>query len=194
MKSVLALAIMTAFVVLPGCGGMSHAKWDNDRASKARTLEVQVDKGGRHTEVEYHISPDSVPAAVRQAMDRLHPGGAFDDAEYETSHGKPYYELARKVNGMEVEAMFTPDGELYSEEIQVPMSKVPEAARSRMMSAMAGGQATMWEEIRDGKREVTAYHVKMSRGGDKFKLMFKPDGALEGMVREVPAEIEVPVE
>lgn len=193
MKSVLVLAIVAALFVLPACGGMSHARWDNDRAGSARTLEVQVDKGGRFTEVEYHISPDSVPAAVRQAMDRLHPGGAFDDAEYETSHGKPYYELSRKAGGMEVEAMFTPDGELYSEEIQIPMSKVPEAARNRMMSAMAGGQATKWEEIRDGKREVTAYHVKMNRGGDKFKLMFTPDGALEGTVREVPAEIEVPV-
>jgi len=192
MRSVLGLAIIAAFVAaLPGCGGKSHARWDNDRATHARTLEVQVDHSGRYTEVEYHIAPDSVPAVVRKAMDQLHPGGAFDDAEYETQGGKPFYELSRKVNGMEVEAMFTPEGALHSEEIQVPMTKVPEVVRSRAMAT--GGQATKWEEIRNGKREVTAYHVKMSRGGDKFKLMFKPDGTSEGMVREVPAEIEVQV-
>jgi hypothetical protein len=124
-------------------------------------------------------------------MDQLHPGSAYDDAEYETSKGKPYYELARRVNGMEVEAMFTPEGVLHSEEIQIAGAKVPEAVRSR--ATAWGGQVTMWEEIRDEKREVTAYHVKVTRGGDKFKLMFEPDGTLEGAVREVPAEIEVPV-
>jgi hypothetical protein len=186
----LGLAVIIGYVV-SGCGGGRHARWEHERAATARKLEVQVDGGGRYAEVEYHISPDSVPAVVRKAMDQLHPGGAFDDAEYETNKGKPYYELARKVNGMEVEAMFTPDGKLHSEEIQIPTSKVPEAVRNRAMAW--GGQVTMWEEIRNDKREVTAYHVKVSRGSDKFKLMFEPDGTPEGAVREVPAEIEVPV-
>jgi hypothetical protein len=189
MRNLVAWAAFAA-VVVAGCKG-SHARWEHDRAANARKLEVQVDGGGHYAEVEYHISPDSVPAAVRKAMDQLHPGGAFEDAEYETSKGKPYYELARKVNGMEVEAMFTPAGVLHSEEIQIPGSKVPEAVRSRATSW--GGQVTMWEEIRDEKREVTGYHAKVTRGADKFKLMFEPGGALEGAVREVPAEIEVPV-
>jgi len=194
MRRLFGTVVLASLAVLPACRGGGHARWENSSAVDAETLEVQVDASGRHTEVEYHISPDRVPAAVRKAMDRLHPGSAFDDAEKESHRGKLYYELSRKVNGMEVEAMFTPDGVLYSEEIQIPASKVPEVVRSHAMSALSGGQATKWEEIRDGKREVTAYHVKMSRGRSKFKLMFAPDGKLEGIVREVPSEIEVPVE
>lgn len=185
--------VVAAFFTVPACT-MHRAKWDNGHAAGARKLEVQVDKAGRYTEVEYHIAPDEVPAAVRAAMDKMHPGGPFEDAEREMDGGKLYYELTRRVGGMEVEAMFSPDGMLHSEEIQVPMNKVPEAVRSRAMSSLSGGQVTKWEEIRNDKREIVEYHVKMSRGGDKFKLMFSTDGQLKGMVREVPAEIEVPVE
>lgn len=194
MRKLFGIAALASLVALPACHGIHHAQWEKDTAAGARMLEVQVDATGRHTEVEYHIAPEQVPVAVRKAMDQLHPGSAFDDAEKESHRGKVYYELSRKVNGMAVEAMFLPDGSLYSEEIQIPMSRVPEVVRSHALSSLSGAQATKWEEIRNAKREVTAYHVKLSRGGDKYKAMLSPEGKLEGIVREVPAEIEVPVE
>jgi hypothetical protein len=186
-------AAAAALVAMPACG-THHGKWEPEHAAAARKLEVQVDRSGRHTEVEYHIPASEVPGPVRSAMDQLHPGGPYDDAEREWDNGKLYYELARRVGGMEVEAMFSPDGQLHSEEIQVPMGKVPEAVRNGATSSLSGGQVTMWEEIRNSKREVVEYHVKMSRGVDKYKLMLSTSGKLMGMVREVPAEIEVPVE
>jgi hypothetical protein len=193
MRKMILVAAASVFAGLPACSSARHGKWEPDYAASARKLEVQVDKTGRHTEVEYHIPPSEVPGPVRNAMDQLHPGGPYEDAEREWDGGKLYYELARRVGGLEVEAMFSPDGQLHSEEIQVPMSKVPEAVRTTTMSSLSGGQATMWEEIRNSKREVVEYHVKMSRGTDKYKLMLSTDGKLKGMVREVPAEIEVPV-
>jgi hypothetical protein len=192
MKNLLEVAAIAALLLLPACAG-GHARWEPDSATTARSLEVQVDGMGRHTEVEYHVSPDAVPAVVRRAMDQLHPGGPYDDAEKESHKGKVYWELSRKVNGMAVEAMFTEDGTLFEEEIQVPMNKVPEVVRDRAMASLGGATATKWEEIRNAKREVVAYHVKMSRGGDKYKVMLGKDGKVEGIVREVPAEIEVPV-
>jgi Putative beta-lactamase-inhibitor-like, PepSY-like len=192
-KQILLALAVAALVAMPSCGS-SHGKWEPDHAAAAKKLEVQVDKSGRHTEVEYHIPPSEVPGPVRQAMDQLHPGGPYEDAEREWDGGKLYYELARRVNGLEVEAMFSPDGKLHSEELQVPMNKVPEAVRTAAMASLSGAQATMWEEIRNSKREVVEYHVKMSRGTDKYKLMLSTSGKLLGMVREVPAEIEVPVD
>jgi hypothetical protein len=194
MRKILLVTAAAAFAALPACKGTGGGKWEPDHAAAAKKLEVQVDKSGRHTEVEYHIPPSEVPGPVRSAMDQLHPGGPYEDAEREWDGGKLYYELARRVNGLEVEAMFSPDGQLHSEEIQVPMNKVPEAVRTAAMSSLSGAQATMWEEIRNSKREVYEYHVKMSRGTDKYKLMISTSGKLLGIVREVPAEIEVPVE
>lgn len=192
MRKILLFAAVAA-VAFTGCG-THHGKWESDHAAGARKLEVQVDKNGRHTEVEYHIPPGEVPGPVRAAMDQLHPGGPYEDAEREWDGGKLYYELARRVQGLEVEAMFSPDGQLHSEEIQVPMNKVPEAVRTAALSSLSGAQATMWEEIRDSKREVVEYHVKLSRGMDKYKAMLSTDGKLKGIVREVPAEIEVPID
>ena len=194
MKNAIGMVALAALVALPACAGRGHASWNHDDAATARKLEVQVDSSGHRKEIEYHISPDQVPAAVRKAMDQLHPGGPFDDAEKESEGSQLYYELSRKANGMDIEAMFTPEGVLHSEEIQIPMSKVPEIVKDRAMASLPGAQATKWEEIRNSRREVTAYHVKMSRGSDKFKVMLTPDGKLEGKVREVPAEIEVPVQ
>ncbi len=185
----IALALAAA---LPACA-TTKAEWDNDSAASARKLEVQVDSKGVRREIEYHIAPAEVPKAVRDAMDRLHPGGPFDDAEKETHGGVLYYELSGKVNGMEVEAMFTADGRLHSEEIQVAQVSVPASVRDGAASALAGARPTKWEEIRDGRRTCIEYHVKMARGEDRYKVILTPDGQLLAIYREVPAEIEVPV-
>jgi hypothetical protein len=182
---------ISALLALPAC--QSGATWDNDSAASARMLEVQVNSAGRHSEVEYHIAPAEVPEAVQRAMNQLHPGGPFEDAERESHGGKTYYELSRKVGGMDVEAMFTPDGALFEEEIQVGVTKVPEAVQAAVRAAYPGGQATKWEEIRNSQREVYEYHVKLTQGGNKYKLMIARDGKHLSTHREVPAEIEVKV-
>jgi len=184
--------ILGAAVAMPACA-TTGVKWDNESAATARTLEVTQDAKGARTEVEYHIAPEEVPQAVRDAMDRLHPGGAFDDAEREYNDGVLYYELSRKVNGMEVEAMFTPDGTLFSEEIQVAASAVPAPVQETVRSILAGARVTKWEEIRDAKRAVVEYHVKLVRGTYKYKAMVGTDGKLIEVLREIPAEIEIPV-
>jgi hypothetical protein len=190
----LVFCVAAAALLVPACAGTHKGKWESEHAAAAKKLEVQVDKNGRHTEIEYHIAPNEVPGPVRAAMDELHPGGPYEDAEREWDGGKLYYELSRRVGGMEVEAMFSPDGKLHSEEIQVPMNKVPEAVRTAAMSSLSGAQATKWEEIRNAKREIVEYHVKMRRGTDNYKVMVSTGGKVVGVVREVPAEIEVPVQ
>jgi hypothetical protein len=189
-KPFLAITILAA---LAACGGRG-ARWESDSAATAKKLEVQVDKRGHPGEIEYHIAPNEVPEVVRRAMDQLHPGGPYDDAEREHEKGVLYFELSRKVNGMDVEAMFAPDGTLHSEEIQVAATKVPVPVQQKAAASLKGATAEKWEEIRNSKREIVAYHVKMSRGGNRYKLMFTSGGELEGIYREVPSEIEVPVE
>jgi hypothetical protein len=176
-------------IVLPACGG---ARWSNDDALDAKKIEMTVNAQGKPTEIEFHMSPAEVPQVVREAMDKLHPGGAFTDAEKEWNGGKLYYELSREVKGMEVEAMFTPDGQLFQQEVEVPQSKVPAGVQTAARAALSGGKVTKWEEIRDGDNTLLEYHVKMSRGGKDFKLMITLGGRVKAVYREIPSEIEVP--
>lgn len=62
------------------------------------------------------------------------------------------------------------------------------------MGSLPGGKPTKWEEIGDGERALTEYHVRVARGGDKYKVMLSPGGKLIGIVREIPSKIEVPVD
>ena len=184
--------VLTGLLLVAACRG--GKKWSHEDALASKKVEIQVDDNGRYAEVEYHVSPDAVPAAVREAMDKLHPGGAFTDAEKESVGRKQYWELSRKVGGLEVEAMFEPDGTLFQEEIEVPANKVPTAVQEAAKARLSGGKITKWEEIRDEDRKLVEYHAKGTRGGFAYKLMLSTGGKVLGVVREIPPEIEVPEE
>ena len=185
------IALLFGGVSLVGAG--SHTLWDIDDARIAKKIEIQVDKSGAFREVEFHVDPSMVPAAVRAAMDKLHPGGTHVDAEVERQGGVTYYEITTKLNDVEFEAMFLPDGTLHAEENQVAASAVPEVARKAVATAFAGADVRKWEEIRDGGRNLVEYHVKLDHEGRRIKAMVSTAGQVTGAVLEVPAEIEVPI-
>jgi len=162
-------------------------------ARMAQKIEMQVGYDGAPKEIEYHILPEQVPDAVQKAMDDLHPGGAFTGAEKEYEGGVLYYELTREADGHEIEAMFTPGGSLHSEEIAVSEENVPDAVKAAIAKTWPEGAVRTWEEIRDSKRELKEYHVKLTQDGMNYKVMVSPGGTVKSAVREVVAEIEVPV-
>lgn len=159
-------------------------------ALAANKIEMSLTADGRPGETEFHISPDDVPDAVRSAMDALHPGDAFTGAEREVNNGILYFELSRVVDGMEVEAMFLPDGTLHNQEIQVAEDKVPEAVQAAAKSAVDGATVKHWEEIHDST-SLFEYHVKLSAGEKHYKVVITTAGKLVQVWREIPAEIEV---
>jgi len=172
--------------------GASPDRWRADEALAADRLELQVDEHGRAVEYEYHIAPDAVPGAVHAAMDRLHPGGVATAAEKEYHGSELYWELSKEVDGLEVEAMFLPDGTLHSEEVEVAASTVPSAVAAAV-AAELDGDVTKWEEIRDADRALVEYHAKVASSGRAYKVRVSLDGRVLAVVRELVAEIEVPV-
>ena len=180
-------------LLLPLASCASGAAWHLEDGLAAERIEMQVEACGKPREIEYHVRPESVPGEVRAAMDRLHPGGEATAAEREYEGSTLYWEITKEIDGLEVEAMFLPDGTLHSEELEVAASAVPEAVRAAVAGA-PWGEPDAWEEIRDGERRLVEYHVKTSREGKRYKLLLDPGGALRQVFREVPAEIEVPVE
>jgi hypothetical protein len=143
------------------------------------------------TEVEYHVDPGQVPSAVREAMDLLHPGGPFTDAEREYDGGELLYELSRSVDGLEVEAMFDAAGNLRSEEVQVRADQVPASVREAVSARFPGAPVHKYEEIRDGSRRLLEYHVKVDVSGTRHKLIVSTAGDVTGDFLELAAEIEI---
>ena len=186
-----ALPVLALALVPAGC--RSTSAWDARAAREAQAIEVQVTDEGELREIEFIILPEEVPARVREAMDTLHPGGIATRAERELLGDELYFELTKEIGGLEVEAMFTPAGELFQEEVQVGADRVPEAVRATVRDWL-GGEPNQWEEIRDGERHLVEYHAKGTREGRGYKLLVTLDGVLRGVLREIPAEIEVRVE
>ncbi|HGY92225.1 MAG TPA: hypothetical protein ENK43_13735 [Planctomycetes bacterium] len=170
----------------------SDPVWTNRDLLESNSAEIAIDHQGRIRNIEYHIEPGAVPQAVRDAMDALHPGGAYVGAEKEVTEERILFELTRRVEGREVEALFTQTGQLVSEEIQVSADHVPSAVKASVAATLPGGEVTSWEEIRDGARRLTAYHVKVHSQGRHYKMALTPSGGLNALIVELPAELEVP--
>jgi len=184
-------ALGSCLLLLASCA--SHTEWRSEDGLAARKIEVQVDRDGRPLELEYHMAPSAVPASIHQAMDRLHPGGLAVDAEKEYVGSELFWELTKEIDGREIEAMFHADGTLHSEEIEVDGSDVPANVREAVSQRMPG-QVTKYEEIRDGERRLVEYHVKVQSNDMNWKIRVSTGGKVVGIVREVPAEIEVPAD
>ena len=190
MKALIAAVIVGGLVAVAFAG--PPTAWDIDDARRAVKIEIQMDKAGRVGEIEFHVDPDQVPSAVRVAMDNLHPGGPYVGAEKEREDGVLYYELTREVDGLEMEAMFHPDGKLHSEEIQVAVDKVPVAVQAAIAEVYSDAKVSKWEEIRDGNRALIEYHVKLESGGRKYKAVVTTGGVFVEAFHEILAEVEVP--
>ena len=186
-------SVLTAACMLGAIGAWSYQSapgWNIEDALDAQSVEMRLDENGRPLEVEYHVSPDQVPANVMGAMDALHPGGRAIGAEKEYVGSTLYWEVTKAIDGREFEAMFLPNGELHSEELEVSATDVPPAVREAVQ-ARIDGDVTKWEEIRDGNRDLVEYHAKATADGKKYKLIVSADGSVLGVLREMPAEIEV---
>ena len=195
-RSTLALPLTLCTFLVPACNSSApdgnNPDWNNRDALAAESVEIQLDENARPVEVEYHILPAAVPANVMAAMDELHPGGRAVEAEKEFVGGVLYWEVTKEIDGLEIEAMFRVDGKLHSEELEVLSADVPEAVQQAVRERL-GGSVNKWEEIRNGQRDLVEYHAKVAADGMRYKIMLSPTGVVRGIVREIPAEIEVPL-
>lgn len=190
MKTERILAAASLLALTAAC---SSSPWKNAEALQAETVEAQLDGDGMLVEVEYHTAPSNVPASIHAAMNELYPDGNATAAEKEFVGGELFWELTKNMNGKKIEAMFHADGRLHSEEIEVDTNTVPRAVQDAARG-FAPGATARWEIIRDSARELVEYHAKLTKGGKKYKLLVGLDGKLLRVVREINAEIEVPLD
>ena len=76
---------------------------------------------------------------------------------------------------------------------EVPTAADFAACNMKAAEGAAGGTVTVYEEIRDGTKKLTAYHVKKDENGIKWKIALSPEGTVQFVRREMKAEIEVTV-
>ena len=90
--------------------------------------------------------------------------------------------------------MFYPDGTVFRSEIEVSVDDVPQSIQKVAAAALPGAKVTKYEEIREADGRLIEYHVKLNRDGKRYKLLLHRTGVFRGLLREIPAEVEVPAE
>lgn len=191
-----ALALVAPSLLLAGCAvspfGPEPAR-DVMLVPADGHIEVAIDTDGRIVEVEYHCRPDDVPQAVMRAVEAVLPGGQVVDCEKEYHGSALFYEVKKVVDGRGVEIMVTADGRIHSRELEVAPAGVPDAVLENAAKAVPGASRTKLEEVRDAANNLVEYHVKSTQAGLNYKCVLTPAGKVVRLLRETPAEIEVPL-
>jgi len=154
-------------------------------------LEMTVDGEGVIGEVEFHTTLERLPEAVRKAIDAELAGGTVVGCEKEYHGSTVYWEVEKSFGDLAKEVMFTADGKVVSKEFQIRPGDAPRAVMDAADRAVSGGQMTSVEEVTEGGRKT--YHVKKEKDRIRYKLIFTPEGELLRKLRELRAEIELPV-
>jgi hypothetical protein len=200
MKRTLLLAVPILVVLalaVPRAVSAPEARFPGDIAAVIEKMkpdgkiEMGLAKDGTFDAIEFHVPYEQLPQATRDALEKLLPGGEVLDAEIEYTAAGVSYEVTKRIDGKESEVLVDAGGKVVNWEIEVDAAKVPEAVRKAVESLP--GKLTMYEEISDGAKKVTAYHVKKDEDGKKWKIAISPDGKVQEMRREMTAEIEVTV-
>jgi len=125
---------------------------------------------------ERKIDLKKVPAPARAAASQAAPGVKWDEALLVTEDGKTTYELSgddARGDGVEVEV--TPEGQVLTVELEVPMSQVPKVVIDALKAKARGFKGTTAEEVRRGGKLV-GYEFEGKKGGEQVEVNVSLDG------------------
>ncbi|MEM8712472.1 MAG: hypothetical protein AAGG01_16080 [Planctomycetota bacterium] len=159
-------------------------------------MELEFARDGTFLDMEAEIALASVPEAVRSSVEAAFPGAELSTAELELQSGEWTFEVGFVAgvggDGGKVQAVVTPGGAILETERELPDRLWPEEVLRAAEAALPGTTLVSVDVISASGVE-DRYHVKSERDGARFKVTVTASGEVLGRVREVPAEIEIPL-
>jgi len=152
--------------------------------------------GAEDNDNDQEVAISQVPAAVRATLLKAAEGGTIKEIERETKNGTTVYEAEVLLHGKEVEIKVAADGTLLGKEVEnegdeeededeVPISRIPQAARAALLK-YAGG-APLKEVEREKENGVELYSAEWKANGREHEAKVTADGVLVELEEKVPA-------
>lgn len=162
---------------------------DDVRAGGA--VEIELDRDGAYRDLEAEIAVERVPAPIVSALVASFPGARITGAEREWQGGAWTFELAFRAGGRALQAVIGEDGRLLEVEESIPLVDAPASVVAASMVLLPASTLASVDRVEgpDGVR----FHVKRVRDGARYKVVTRADGTVLRAVREIPAEIEIPL-
>ena len=162
-----------------------------DRALPQGVLEVEVERDGTIREMEVEIPVSDLPTLIREAALAAERGATLTGAERELTANGPAWEVQLLQEGRRVELVLDEKGSILEIERELRRDEAPRSVLNAADRALPGGTFVSVEILHRGRR--TEYHVKKERDGARYKVVLSSVGEVLRAVREVPAEIEIPL-
>jgi hypothetical protein len=117
------------------------------------------------------ITPDKVPAPVKQAFAKKFP--AATDAKYEME--KKDYEITFKDKGVEMSANYSPIGKWLETETAITESDLPEEVSNAVAKDFAGFKISEVAKIETPDKPII-YEMDLKKGNEGYKAQLSPKG------------------
>ena len=123
------------------------------------------------------IPRSEVPEAVVKTIKKEHPKAKLIEIDKEIHFGEVLYEVKYKINGVKFETLFTPKGEHFGEEVEIPLSELPEAIVKTLEKTFTQFKIEKVERIEapDGRVE---YEVDVEGDGQEWEIELTPKGVI----------------
>lgn len=162
-----------------------------DEVATDGAMELELERDGTFLELEADVPVDRVPATLMDAFRTAFPDGRPTGAEREVQDGVWTWEVKFVSGGRAMEVVLDEGARILEVERELTTAEAPAAVLSASEAAIPGSVFVSVESIEAAGG--TTYHVKRTRGEARFKVVLAPDGAVLRKVREVVAELEIPL-
>jgi hypothetical protein len=127
---------------------------------------------------EVAMKREALPPAVLAALNSHYPHAEYLNFTHETTGRTTLYEAEMKVAGHRVDASFESSGKLHEEELQIPVSEIPDPIRTSLAeSAQAHWKIEEVERVTTGSASAPArYEILMVHHQARIELVYAADG------------------
>jgi uncharacterized membrane protein YkoI len=116
-----------------------------------------------------------LPKAVQKTVQEQSKGATISGLSKEVEHGKTYYEVELKVNGLGKDVLIDPTGAIVEVEEQVTMASLPPAVKTAIEAKAGKGKIVRVESVTKGN-SLVAYEAHVNTAGKKSEIKVGPEG------------------
>lgn len=122
------------------------------------------------------IPASSVPAPLREQVQKQYPDAK--GIEWDFDHDEDVYEAEFRINGLEYELKFVPDGTLRFSKVEIPLQSLPAAVTAAIARDFPGYVPRRAKQITVGRAMKYRVYCRSEAAGTvhKLELYYAPDG------------------
>jgi uncharacterized membrane protein YkoI len=124
---------------------------------------------------EKKVKMSDLPAAVQATVKEQSKGATLRGLAKEVEKGKTFYEAELTVNGHGKDISMDETGQVVEVEEEVPLNKIPSAAKAAIEKGAAGGKIAKVESVTQGEKLV-AYEAQVRKAGKHSEVRVDPNG------------------